>query len=54
MMYAVLEWQLGNDETANVVGRDLSEYSANLLVKIAPSHLPREKITMEKLKELTA
>lgn len=54
MRYAVLEWKLGNDEIADVVGRDMSEETAKMLVRIAPPHLPREIITMDELKKLVS
>lgn len=50
--YAVLEWQNGDQENAFVIGKDLDLEMAQTMIKIAPSHLYREFITMSKLESI--
>ncbi|OME55555.1 hypothetical protein BSK59_13855 [Paenibacillus odorifer] len=50
--YAVLEWQNGDQEDAFVIGEDLSLETAQTMIKIAPSHLYREFITMSILESI--
>lgn len=52
MKYAILEWkQDGDDDDANVMATNQDISTAELLVKITPSHLHREIITMDELSE---
>lgn len=50
--YAVLEWQEGNDGICSVISKNDSKETAELMVKIAPPHLPREIVTMEELEKM--
>lgn len=50
--YAVLEWRDGNDEIAHIIVENETKEIAEMFVKIAPPHLPRQIVTMSEISEI--